>query len=155
MSEKYVYLGRQIVKNRTIHFFFHSISNEKYFSLGYDLDNQIMNCMINETMIHSSNEICIIFTLLENKLKVLIQFHRDTDSFMTMDEKSLIALLPRLIKIANEELKEDKLSFEYFYDSGYFLTFEKPIDIIKEIPKDTLSKTTDFDYFITTKEIFY
>ena len=155
MSENYIYLGLQ----ENTFFFLHKIHNkDKFNSLGYSLDGQIMNCLINETMIATPDKRVIVYSIdtETNDINVTAMFHTDGTG-CTYDKKDLYNQLMKCMNaLYSKPENEDTLIFTYDYTIGGFQTFEILFDIYEFSTlnfEDKHKEVTNIAYYSIKKTI--
>jgi hypothetical protein len=146
MSEIYIHMGH----TKNTFFFIHRVSDQiKYNELSFPLDSQIMNCMINESMIENDTKRCIIFTIDNLVTKATIITHINGEQLIYDDNNLSNILLKCVGALANK--KDDYLIFEYDYIKGCFNTMTCDFNIdIKQ--KDNIM-INDIIYCTTSKPI--
>lgn len=154
MSEVYIYLGLQ----QNTFFFLHKISEkDKLASLSYDLNGQIMNCLINETMMRTADKRVIVYSIDTDTKKIYVTAMSHIDGkLMTYNKDDLYAQLIRCVEAyASKPTGEKTLVFSYEYTVGGFHTHEIPLEMPKELKMENLSDCSEIDsvtYYKITKE---
>ena len=158
MSKIYIYVGFR----SNMYFFYHHIrDDQKYNKTKYNVDGQILNCLINETMITDYNKRCLVFTTSDTKLMVTSILHaKNKNTNIEYDKKNLKTIFIQCIKSLN--VKKDKgLMFEYIYVKKCFCTYEINFSLLRkthllDMLKDETKINVDvITYFTTSKLINY
>jgi hypothetical protein len=124
-DEVFVYLGRsvQIEAGILVH---QPSSPDKIAALGYPLEPQIMNCMINESMIADPNHDVIVITVQPGGLSTAtVTRHATSHIHMKYPVSVLDVVVPRLLQVFCDTTA-DVLSFVFRHDVGGFTCHEVP-----------------------------
>lgn len=141
-SEVYLYVGC----TENTYLFWHTISNEKH---QHSIDGQLLNCLINETMVTTPDKCCIVFSLRpDSAVDVTCISHILIDNITYSTET-----LNNLYKLCITTLchkTDDALVFLYKYDSKCFETYEMPMNFNVNLSDESLC--VSIKYYKTAKE---
>lgn len=153
-TEVYIFMCSMTLTRRR-HFFLHILDKDRTTEslekeMGYNLDGQIVNCMINESM-HHPDDICIVYTIDGNQCDVTVSFTKDMESKFAKEsfKEGLIRIMDAFLQ------KKDKhsLIFAFLHDEGCFVTLEPEIKMIDINVQDIEIRSVS--YIISSKKIDY
>lgn len=145
--EQYIYLGKQA----DVFFVSHVIHD--YDKYTYDIDYNILNCLISQNFVENPEESCIVYTLDPRNKKIYVRvIYNSVKKVILKYTKE--ELRKQYIKLVNIDRNHKNFIINYDYNNKNYLFNEIDLNIKSQnLDEDSNIKIDDVIYIKTFKSI--